>query len=106
MLIDTQKIAIDLDSKGDCIKDTRGSVLIEKGAVDEGVSLINGHVDLRFADSTTLAGAIYLCLASHIKEDKKEERRYFNYITANADKLETDEQALWGRIRGKMEEGG
>jgi tetratricopeptide (TPR) repeat protein len=81
---------------------TRGSVLIEKGAVDEGINLLLPNMTFDYVNPATLAASIYLMLAYHKKGETGKRDRYLQFARKNADKLEADDRFLFERNLGRM----
>lgn len=86
------------------IRGTRGSVLIEKGSINEGMNLLFHNMDLNFVNNATLSSAIYLMLAYFIKGEMKESDRYLEYLRINAMKLDADERILFSRILSRLQQ--
>ncbi|SHH77775.1 Tetratricopeptide repeat-containing protein [Chryseolinea serpens] len=81
---------------------TRGSVLIERGNITEGFLLLSHSMDFKFVNNTTLAAAIYLMLAQHLKGNTSERDKYLSFVNQNIDKLDVDERLLFERNLEKM----
>jgi tetratricopeptide (TPR) repeat protein len=79
------------------IRGTRGSVLIEKGTINEGMNLLFHNMDFQFVNNGTLSSAVYLMLAYHLKGDAAESMKYSNFIQMNEARLELDEKLLYKR---------
>jgi hypothetical protein len=73
----------------------RGSVLVEKGSIEEGMTLLFHNMDFQFVNNATLSSAIYLMLAYSVKGDIKESDKYFQFVKRNEHKLEADERVLY-----------
>jgi tetratricopeptide (TPR) repeat protein len=76
---------------------TRGSVLIERGDITDGILLLSHSMDFNFVNSNTLTAAIYLMLAQHLKGNSSERDKYLNFLNLNYDKLDVDERLLFER---------
>jgi tetratricopeptide (TPR) repeat protein len=85
------------------IRGTRGSVLIEKGIVNEGMTLLFHTMDFQFINNATLSSAMYLMLAYNIKGNSNERDNYFRFVQKNEDRLEADERILYERNLKKMQ---
>jgi hypothetical protein len=85
------------------IQGTRGSVLVEKGMTDRGMSLLFANMDFRFVDSGSLCAAIYLMLGSHLNGVLHERQRYLEFIKTNMERLEPDEKILFERNLSRIE---
>jgi tetratricopeptide (TPR) repeat protein len=85
------------------VRGTRGSVLIENGAINEGMNLLFHNMDFKYVNNATLSSAIYLMLAYHIKGDVTERNKYLQFIQTNNDRLEKDERILYERNLKKIE---
>jgi hypothetical protein len=85
------------------IQGTRGSVLVEKGMTDRGMSLLFANMDFRFVDSGSLCAAIYLMLGSHLNGVLHERQRYLEFIKTNVERLEPDEKILFERNLSRIE---
>jgi tetratricopeptide (TPR) repeat protein len=96
------EMAFSINHKENSYKGTRGSVLIEKGEIDQGISQLINLVDFKYANNQTLPVAMYLCLGCFLKGDKKEENKYFEFVSANKSKLDKDDSHLWERIYQKI----
>jgi tetratricopeptide (TPR) repeat protein len=96
-------LAIELMPGDQNIQGTRGSVLVEKGMTDRGMSLLFANMDFRFVDSGSLCAAIYLMLGSHLNGVMNERQRYLEFVKTNADKLEPDEKILFERNLSRIE---
>jgi tetratricopeptide (TPR) repeat protein len=87
----------------DYIRGTRGAVLVEKGLLNEGMSLLFQNMDFQFVNSATLMSATYLLLAYRLKENVKESNIYYQFIKRNENRLEVDERILYERSLEKIE---
>jgi tetratricopeptide (TPR) repeat protein len=96
-------MAIELIPYDQNIQGTRGSVLIEKGMTDQGMSLLFANMDFRYVDSGSLCAAIYLMLGSHLNGVSREKHRYLEFLKANVEKLEPDEKILFDRNLSRIE---
>jgi tetratricopeptide (TPR) repeat protein len=96
-------LALELMPGDQNIQGTRGSVLIEKGMTDHGMSLLFANMDFRYVDSGSLCAAIYLMLGSHLKGVIREKQRYLEFVQTNSEKLEPDEKILFERNLSRME---
>jgi tetratricopeptide (TPR) repeat protein len=96
-------LAIEVMPADQNIQGTRGSVLVEKGMTDRGMSLLFANMDFRFVDSGSLCAAIYLMLGSHLNGVLHERQRYLEFIKTNAEKLEPDEKILFERNLSRIE---
>jgi len=96
--------AIKLNSKEKCFQGTRGSVLVEKGEVDEGMNYLIPLRDFKFANSLTLPSAIYMAYGYHQKNKLKEKAIYLEFVEKNIDKLDVDEKYLFNIIMNKIKE--
>lgn len=85
------------------VQGTRGTVLIEKGTLDEGMNLLLDNMDFKYVNSITKAAAIYLMLAYHIRGDVTERNKYLQFIQTNDSSLEKDERILYKRNLRKTE---
>ena len=85
------------------IRGTRGSVLIEKGIVNEGMTRLFHTMDFQFVNNATLSSAMYLMLAYNIKGNSKERDKYFRFAQKNENRLEADERILYERNLKKMQ---
>lgn len=83
---------------------TRGSVLVEKGLLNEGMSLLFSNMDFRFVNNATLSSAMYLMLAYALRRESKESDKYFRFVDENREKLEVDEKVLFERNRFRVQE--
>ncbi|NRB59156.1 MAG: tetratricopeptide repeat protein [Winogradskyella sp.] len=81
---------------------TRGSVLIELGKIDQGLKLLLPQVDFQFPNSQTLSLSMYIYYAFITLEESKKAMKYYNFISKNEDKLETDDLILWNLIQNKV----
>lgn len=82
---------------------TRGSVLVEKGAINEGMNLLFHSMDFQFVNNATLSSAVYLMLAYFIRGDVNESDKYFQFIRTNENRLDADERILHERSLKKMQ---
>jgi tetratricopeptide (TPR) repeat protein len=85
------------------IRGTRGSVLIENGSINEGMTLLFHNMDFKFVNNATLSSAIYLMLAYHIRGDVAERNKYLQFIRTNDDRLDKDERILYERNLKQIE---
>jgi hypothetical protein len=83
--------------------ESRGSVLIEKGLTDRGMSLLFANMDFRFVDSGSLCAAIYWMLGSHLNGVLNERERYLEFLKRNAGKPEPDEKILFERNLSRID---
>jgi tetratricopeptide (TPR) repeat protein len=81
---------------------TRGSVLIEKGSLNEGMTLLFHNMDFQFVNNVTLTAAIYLMAAYQLKGNVKESNKYSQFIRVNENRLEVDERILYERNLEKI----
>lgn len=79
------------------IRATRGSVLVRKGLVDQGMALLSHSMDFKFVNNAMLSAAIYLMLAWHLKGNAKDRDTYREFVERNASKLDPDERVLFER---------
>jgi hypothetical protein len=42
--------------------------------------------------------------AGYLKGDRKNEKKYFDFVTANEGKLDVDEKVLWERVKKRLEQ--
>ncbi len=96
------KIAIDLVPREKNFQGTRGSALIEKGEVEQGINMLLTLVDFNFPNSQTLAAAMYLCLGYSKLDKKKEITKYLDFVQTNIDKLDIDEVKIWKSIKDRI----
>ena len=96
------KIAIDLVPREKNFQGTRGSALIEKGEVEQGINMLLNLVDFKFPNSQTLAAAMYLCLGYSKLDKKKEITKYLDFVQTNIDKLDIDEVKIWESIKDRI----
>jgi tetratricopeptide (TPR) repeat protein len=85
------------------IRGTRGSVLVENGAINEGMNLLLHNMDFQFVNNATLSSAVYLMLAYHVRGDVAESTKYSTFIQTNESRLERDEEILYKRNLDKMQ---
>jgi len=97
------KIAVSLNQKEKNFKGTRGSVLIEKGEIKQGIKLLTETVDFNFPNNQTIAASMYLTYAFHLKKDQENKIKHLDFVTANLNVLDADEVSLWNDIKGKIE---
>jgi tetratricopeptide (TPR) repeat protein len=96
-------LAIKAIPNGNYVRGTRGSVLVENGAINEGMNLLFHNMDFKFVNTATLSSAIYLMLAYHLKGDVRERDKYLQFIRANEHRLEKDEVILYERNLKQIE---
>ncbi len=97
-------LAISAVRNENLVRGTRGSVLIEKGSINEGINLLFHSMDFEFVNNATLSSAIYLMLAYSMKGNLKESDKYFQFVKRNEDRLEADERTLFERNLIKMQQ--
>jgi hypothetical protein len=96
-------LAIELMPADQNIQGTRGSVLVEKGMTNHGMSLLFANMDFRFVESGSLCAAIYLMLGAHLNGVVHERQRYLEFLKTNLDRLEPDEKILFERNLSRIE---
>lgn len=96
------KIAIDLVPKEKNFQGTRGSVLIEKGEIEQGINMLTTLVDFKFVNSQTLCAAMFLCLGYNKLDNNKEVLKYHDFVNRNIGKLDIDEIKIWGSITDRI----
>lgn len=92
------QMSFSINQKENNLRGTRGSVLIEKGDIDQGISMLTDLFDPKFVNNQTLTIAMYLFLGSYKKGNKKETAKYFEFVKSNESKLDKDEIQLWEKI--------
>ncbi|MCR9154438.1 MAG: tetratricopeptide repeat protein [Bacteroidetes bacterium] len=96
------KMAFDLSDENEAVKNTRGSVLIEKGELEEGLALLKGSVNFKLANDDSLAASIYLALAYHKLGEPKKTKQYNLFIEENRELLDWDLQFLYKRVKQQL----
>ena len=91
--------AFNLVPKEKSFQGTRGSVLIEKGEIDNGVSMLADLVDFKFINSQTMTAAMYLGFGYFLKKNTKKQNKYLNFVENNIDKLDNDDKQLLENIK-------
>ncbi len=81
---------------------TRGSVLIEKGDIENGISMLVDLVDFKFINSQTMTAAMYLGFGFFLKDNHKEQKKYMDFVENNIDKLDNDDTKIWVNIKTRI----
>ncbi len=79
------------------IADTRGAILIERGEIKEGLSLLLELVD--FSNPGKLSAAMYAGYGLFLLGDIREAEQYLSHVEANIGKLNPDTLLLFERIK-------
>lgn len=92
------QMSFSINQKENNLRGTRGSILVEKGDVDQGISMLTDLFDSKFVNNQTITAAMYLFLGFYKKENKIEAAKYFEFVKSNESKLDKDEIQLWEKI--------
>lgn len=98
------KMAFDLNSKLPYIRNTRGSVLIEIGHIEEGIKILEKTITLKKSidrRTNNAAGFIFLTYGYFLKGEKDKVKKYLDHLSKYSKQMNESERYVFDIIKKK-----